>query len=182
MMEKAPKRIWAYAYPGSDNKGQWFTKDLRGVYAGMREYTRTATSNALIAAAYEAAASVARSAMTKYAETTYRSGKVTVFSSGDVSLSSQSAAKCYAAGEILEAIVALTPDDARAAYEAAIRAAKIEGMREAMTPIQTRRDQCAVSHGKTGNPAWMAIITHLDQGIDAITALIEEAEKGQPND
>lgn len=105
------------------------------------QINRTDISNALIAAAYEAAAG-----------------------------------KCHDdAGrfDTPDRIRALTPSDARAAYDAAIRAAKIEGMREAGKAIEDAGYYCIPPYEGTGN---------LDQQItysnDAITALIEETEKG----
>jgi|GEM_PF-6184099 len=80
-------------------------------------------------------------------------------------------------------IRALTPDDARAAYDAAIRAAKIEGMREAIAvnKIYTGDDVLRLADSQSADyeNAWNAGgVDHLLAANDAITALIEETEKG----
>lgn len=112
--------------------------------------TRTDISNALIAAAYEAAADKC-------------------FNPEWSVKTSTDHIQARTSGLIRD----LTPDDARAAYDAAIRAAKIEGMREAGKAIEDAGYYCIPPYEGTGN---------LDQQItysnDAITALIEETEKG----
>lgn len=139
-MDKAPKRIWVQ----NDTKNHKDELDRLGIKPVLeattcfQEYTRTDISNALIAAAYEAAAGKAEA----------RYDLCERDNVGECKLR-----KC-AIGRVVRA---LTPSDARAAYDAAIRAAKIKGMREAKEACDSAGDFRAA---------------------DAITALIEETEKG----
>jgi hypothetical protein len=77
---------------------------------------------------------------------------------------------------IAHCIRALTPSDARAAYDAAIRAAKIEGMREALALAYHDNQKHPEDNrvwGEGGRPYVCEESLH-----DRITALIEETEKG----
>jgi phage I-like protein len=143
MMEKAPKRIWA-------DPDHWLARKPRR--SGYTEYIREDVSNALIAAAYEASAVVGD----YFAEMDYG---LMHYPESDALASGNTA------NEIRTSIRALPPEDARAAYDTAIRAAKIEGMREAAKAAEEwyRNVGKGTPHGE-------------------ITALIEETEKGQPND
>ena len=100
-MTKAPERIWAWKYTGDHNNGGWSRSKLSHAEA---EYTRTDLSDALIAAAYEAAA-------TACANETWRHIGDDAYSRGMDRGACEQASACAAA------IRALTPADARAALE-----------------------------------------------------------------
>lgn len=152
-MDKAPERIWVQ----NDTKdhraelSEMAVEPVPEVTSCFQEYTRTDISNALIAAAYEAAGKT-------YTE--YRRGY------WGRSLQEMD-------GRVTGAIRALTPDDARAAYDAAIRAAKIEGMREA---AYIASNACLVPpDGGSPTPEEVAVC---EEAYRRITALIERTEKG----
>lgn len=148
-MDKAPERIWVQndTENHKDELAKLGIKPVLEAISCFQEYTRTDISNALIAAAYEAAADSIENLPEKD-----RAGPPQDNIDRLLDAQKRSDAKT---------IRALTPDDARAAYDAAIRAAKIEGMREAAKVAEE----------------WYS---NLGKGTphDAITALIEETEKG----
>jgi hypothetical protein len=166
-MDKAPERIWVQndTKDHREELSEMAVEPVPEVTSCFQGYTRTDISTTLIAAAYEAAGdacdNVAKSYdVLKADRETYEPPRVQMAAKSMVRIAS-------------EDVRALTPDDARAAYDAAIRAAKIEGMREAGKAIEDAGYYCIPPYEGTGN---------LDQQItysnDAITALIEETEKG----
>lgn len=150
-MDKAPERIWVQndTKDHREELSEMAVEPVPEVTSCFQEYTRTDISNALIAAAYEAALS-ARGMWFGFNSVGEPDGSyctVGAHDPGGMSLWIKA-----------DRIRDLTPDDARAAYDAAIRAAKIEGIREAAN----RANGC----------------DRVSEVAPAITALIEETEKG----